>query len=398
MFYRLENLRLAQDIFTYRYHLPVESRLAAAACQMCSLVGMDREAPSRNLFPFYAIFIGIFSARKNFLMRQAIRQSWGRIFMDASSEFSHPYKFFVGEGAEALDEEIRNFGDIIVLPVEDKYRNITRKSLLMLQWVSQNCKHSTRFFLRIDDDIYLRAVPLLLQLRRRPPVRYWWGFFDYASIVVRNASEEKDYNDPAKEYGLAERFPLYTRGPLYVLSIDLVHMVATSFPSPGYTAHPDDPALGTYLFGLVQARKTFIQIDDRDENRIALNPFCFHQFSRMHSKIWAIHHLNASQLFCMFNIDVGGAPGKGQKSNETGFAQNYYHLEGSWEDLEALRLAYAEGEATFEQKLLGRQKHRKSPKIDYRRNNFPDLCSCATAFEAPHDGYTYHYPYDRFMP
>ncbi|KAF4714765.1 hypothetical protein FOZ62_011216, partial [Perkinsus olseni] len=185
VFYRLETQRMTQDVFQYRYHLPIETRLHA-------------------------------------------------------------------HGPEEVSREQAAYGDLVELDVWDTYRNVTLKSLRMFQYVTERWSEAV-YFLRVDDDVYLRPIPLLDQIvEHRVPVRYLWGFYDYASVVVRDPDNKKDYNDPRVDYSLAERFPLYVRGNLYVASMDLVRMVVQREAEGGlHSAHPDDPAFGTYLFQLV---------------------------------------------------------------------------------------------------------------------------------------------------
>lgn len=210
------------------------------------------------------------------------------------------------------------------------------------------------------------------------------GFFDYGSWVIRNLTTPKFYNDPEKEFGLANRFPLYVRGPLHVISMDLLRLVVfrrthTYFEDDyKYTAHPDDPALGVYLFQLVSERITHIQVDDRDESRISLNPFCFHSFSRMHHNTWAVHHINATQMICMFKQDFDFKNSEIRTNQTSKINRLYYQLE---EEEKFIHLYQNYSPTALEEFVANSKNLPKLVAIYVRRNNLPDLCPCATGYE-----------------
>ncbi|KAF4716757.1 hypothetical protein FOZ62_013693 [Perkinsus olseni] len=58
--------------------------------------------------------------------------------------------------------------------------------------------------------------------------------------------------------------------------------------------------------------------------------------------------------------------------------------------------------SAFQDALLSASNPREYEPLDVvsdsRRNGFADICPCAVAQRGPHDGHTYHYPYERFMP
>ena len=149
-----------------------------------------------------------------------------------------------------------------------------------------------------------------------------------------------------------------------------------------HTAHPDDPALGVYLWQLVtQPPKTFLHVDDRDENRFSLNPGCVSTFSRMHNSTWVVHHVTPQQLRCMWASDTQG-----------GYVQ-YVSNQPAWTALSPEQLlSGSTSEAT--QAHLGKWARMH---VDDRRAPFPDLCPCASIHEEL-DETVYHYPFDRIFP
>lgn len=106
--------------------------------------------------------------------RAAIRQTWLR---DVRDRWGHvmKFKFLVAQpdassfeaGVRLLTPEVAEFGDLIVVPGIDSYRNLPNKTLRLLQYgaalstagggVGCNFTH----ILKIDDDIYFRPEEVL---------------------------------------------------------------------------------------------------------------------------------------------------------------------------------------------------------------------------------------------
>merc|ERR1719265_289864 len=67
--------------------------------------------------------------------------------------------------------------------------------------------------------------------------------------------------------------------------------------------HLDDPALGVLLSNLVEEKKLSLSIDDRDLNHFSLNPSCNATYLMLHNRTWVVHHVDASAMRCMWEID-----------------------------------------------------------------------------------------------
>ena len=316
--FRQLNMRILQDLSIYRYNLPPESRLVTAACAVCKARKGLKTLTYSNVPPL--VFVAIMSARENFALRQTVRQTWLSVLSGGGigeGRFNYAYAFFIGKPGDdekvvypsledVLQIESDFYGDVVTLDVPESYLALTQKSLLMYHWVVENSP-SSAFFLRVDDDMYLRPQPIFDQLAKRTPARYWWGSFAHLSSVVRNETDFKAYNSQ-EQYPIGEFFPMYTRGVMYALSTDLLRLIVAEDKAGNLhtKTHPDDSALGVYIYQLVIARKTFVNTDDRDENRVALNPVCKHVFSQLQNTTWAVHHVSPSQMRCMWDADIKG--------------------------------------------------------------------------------------------
>lgn len=216
--------RIIQDQVLYRYNRPFEEKLFSQACTMCRLLA-DGVKPQR-------VFVGIYSARRNFEKRQAVRETWGRLLRET---YGLRYRFFLGEASAGasnderrMRREMEEHNDLVFLPVTEGYRMNSRKGLLFLEWIAERTE--AEFLLKTDDDVYLRPAPLLRQLEHRIPAQYAWAIFDYISPVPRD--EEDNFYNPEETFPFPV-FPPYPRGVVRVLSMDVVRLLAKASQEVG---------------------------------------------------------------------------------------------------------------------------------------------------------------------
>lgn len=78
--------------------------------------------------------------------------------------------FFVGQTTNAttqlaVEEEAKKYGDVVVFPFLDTYRNLTYKFVYGLKWVNEHCKNSAKFIVKMDDDALVNVFVLEDYLR-----------------------------------------------------------------------------------------------------------------------------------------------------------------------------------------------------------------------------------------
>nr|XP_022321613.1 beta-1,3-galactosyltransferase 5-like isoform X3 [Crassostrea virginica] len=125
------------------------------------------------------LFMGVVSAAGNFQQRLAIRNSWGSPVVE---DPSLTLVFFVGMSAnkatkKTIQKENQMFRDIIEVDIEEKYDNLAKKSIKILEWTLFHCN------------------------RAKFPLSKWYLSRDQYSADV---------------------FPDYISGPAYVLSGDIL--------------------------------------------------------------------------------------------------------------------------------------------------------------------------------
>lgn len=202
------------------------------------------------------LFVAVASAPECEKRRSTIRATWSQYFQNAHSpmeiqnvslkekqqnatNMSYKIKtrpvwhmlFFIGRSfnpqvQQRVEEEARVFGDIILLPYQEGYYNLTLKTLAMFQWASQHVHAS--FVFKADDDVYLHIPRLVAWLEECPKAEFYSGHGSYDKKPIREPVTHKWYISE-EEYPYTY-FPAYCNGNGYVMSMDLVHRVASCFP------------------------------------------------------------------------------------------------------------------------------------------------------------------------
>ncbi|CAE7846869.1 GALT1 [Symbiodinium necroappetens] len=357
---------LMQVLFRYRYAEPVPRRAEVAACGLCDAEArQQRRAKAEDPDKAVAVVFCVMSRRSAHELRQVLRDTWGRSLVEKAPAVVQ--RFFVGTAAnESHQLHDLDKGDVVELPVVESYRTLNLKALVMLSWAEKRYPN-LQWLVRHDDDVYLRAPALLAQLASRPPVRYLWGMIDHGSSPVRDP-EHQHYNSyeqfPKQDHpSWGDIFPPYARGLLWAMSADLVAAIVEAFnadveeragevlgeAAANTVPHPDDPAVGVLIAGLVQGGMS-INLDDRDFNSFSLNPSCNSTFSNIHNRTWVVHHVQPETMRCMWELDTAEA---------------------------------AQGIAS------------QNSATDASNRIFPDLCLCSTEVVEEEDGEEEPFWYDR---
>ncbi|KAK7486322.1 hypothetical protein BaRGS_00022492, partial [Batillaria attramentaria] len=101
--------------------------------------------------------------------RDSIRQTWASITKNNTSRYRHVFLFGATRRnalMEIVREESRQFRDVLVSDFLDSYDNLTLKTLMGLRWAATRCRHA-RFFMKVDDDVWVNTVALRKMLTRK---------------------------------------------------------------------------------------------------------------------------------------------------------------------------------------------------------------------------------------
>ncbi|KAM3625370.1 uncharacterized protein V6R79_011107 [Siganus canaliculatus] len=141
--------------------------------------------------PFVVLLVPV--APFNRAHRDIVRSTWG----GDSLVLSKVVKLFfllglhAGDGAQQLQEQLlqesREHQDLIQSDFLDCYKNLTIKTMVMLEWLDSRCS-SASYAMKIDSDMFLNVPNLVQMLLNAPKKNYMTG------LVEREAQVHRDPN------------------------------------------------------------------------------------------------------------------------------------------------------------------------------------------------------------
>ncbi|XP_061673737.1 beta-1,3-galactosyltransferase 1 [Syngnathoides biaculeatus] len=167
--------------------------------------------------PFLVFMVPV--SPQDFSAREAIRKTWG------SAEENTITLFYMGvpEGGpvrtiqDMLDQEKRKYSDVIQMNFVDSYKNLTIKTMMIMNWLAINCANAS-YAMKVDADIFVNVFYLMKLLSSSPRNGYITG------SVITNGKPRRNHNSKwhLSEHLYSENsFPPYVSGAGYVFSIDL---------------------------------------------------------------------------------------------------------------------------------------------------------------------------------
>ena len=156
--------------------------------------------------------------------RHTIRQTWGQFARNKTLSRQLGYKlvklaFLLGRWTDnqtrhAVIQENMQYGDIVVGDFEDSYKNLTRKILFGLKWMSTYCAEAD-YILKVDEDIYVH-IPKLVAILARTPCKTKgciYGHLYSGGPVVRGGR----WAVSTEEFPMS-KYPPYMSGNSYVIA------------------------------------------------------------------------------------------------------------------------------------------------------------------------------------
>ncbi|XP_023806530.2 beta-1,3-galactosyltransferase 1-like [Oryzias latipes] len=171
--------------------------------------------------PFVVLVVPV--APHNRAHRDVIRSTWG----SQSQVLGRKVLLFFlvglkdGEAAPQLQQQLqresRRHRDLIQSDFVDCYKNLTIKTMVMLEWLDSYCS-SASYAMKIDSDMFLNVGNLIIMLLKAPKSNYMTGLVANGGSVLRNPSSK--WYLPEKLYP-RQQYPPYALGLGYILSLDL---------------------------------------------------------------------------------------------------------------------------------------------------------------------------------
>ena len=219
----------------------------------------------------YRLVIVVMSSPLHFRNRRIIRQTWALnkpnntlVYFAIGTEHMSRNVLMV------LTKEKTDYGDLLLLKdFKESYYSLTQKLLLVMKWV--NDQSLTDYFMKVDEDTFVRIDEVLKALNSKPKESLYWGFFSGAAPVLTEG-KWAEHN-----YFLCDNYLPYAVGGGYVLSFDLVQYVAEN--SHRFLVFKnEDVALGTWLAPLNISR-----VHDPNFNTQWISRGCYNSYIVSHS-------------------------------------------------------------------------------------------------------------------
>ncbi|XP_058238289.1 beta-1,3-galactosyltransferase 2-like isoform X2 [Hemibagrus wyckioides] len=173
--------------------------------------------------PFLVIIVPV--APNDIMERQSIRTTWGN---EKLVRENHVVILFLmglpsGENAEIqqvrINQENVRHGDLLQSDFIDSGKNITIKTMVMLEWLRDRCPQAY-YAAKVDTDILfnVRSVISMLLSPLTPQKNYITGQVQSSDSTIRNPSSR--FYIPAEVYPKSV-IPPYPLGKCYIMSMDM---------------------------------------------------------------------------------------------------------------------------------------------------------------------------------
>ncbi|OEL21087.1 putative beta-1,3-galactosyltransferase 14 [Dichanthelium oligosanthes] len=171
-------------------------------------------------------FVGIFTGFGSIGRRRALRRTWlpadrqGLLRLEEATGLA--FRFVIGKSNSknkmaALDREVQEYDDFVLLDLEEEYSRLPYKTLAFFK--AAYALYDSDFYVKADDDIYLRPdrLSLLLAKERSHPQTYI-GCMKKGPVFT---DPKLKWYEP-QSFLLGSEYFLHAYGPIYALSADVV--------------------------------------------------------------------------------------------------------------------------------------------------------------------------------
>ena len=156
--------------------------------------------------------------------RQTLREVWSHQSFNSIRSI-----FIVGKSVnDTLNEQVKResqiYGDILQGNFEDTYRNLVKKTLLGIKWMSEYCSQA-KFILKIDDDMVMNTQMVISYFQRLVSTREEarnkiYGNCNHKYMWPVRDSRKKQFI--SKEDYAPDKWDKYCHGPAYALTSDIL--------------------------------------------------------------------------------------------------------------------------------------------------------------------------------
>lgn len=184
---------------------------------------MDQPEVCKQRNPYVVIIVPV--APPDVKARNAIRSTWGNNSLVRDGDILVLFLLGLPSGSDFVAQQVhihqenQQYQDLLQSNFIDSYRNLTIKTMVMLEWLRDRCPQAY-FAAKVDADMLLNVIALT-QMLLSPfvqPNNYITGLVWYENIVIRDPSSK--FYIPFEVYPKPV-YPPYPLGMCYIISMDL---------------------------------------------------------------------------------------------------------------------------------------------------------------------------------
>ncbi|KAG4079473.1 hypothetical protein HA402_005170 [Bradysia odoriphaga] len=201
----------------------------------------------------------VLSARTNFNDRNLIRQTYGSVQYANNVQILALIFILSQSGAQADDEAVNKklqaerdlFGDTMMGDFVDSYRNLTLKTIMAYEWLTEYCRQA-QFVVKTDDDVIVNIFELTHQLDSFSPAEMAssniWGWIHFNEDTIKD--EKSRFYAPAVDFP-SGKFPEHCAGVGYITTFGVVERIINEISNsfPGRVSTHED----VFMTGVVPA-------------------------------------------------------------------------------------------------------------------------------------------------
>ncbi|XP_055771363.1 beta-1,3-galactosyltransferase 1-like [Salvelinus fontinalis] len=183
---------------------------------------LDEPEKCREQNPFLVLMVPV--APNNRDAREAVRSTWGSERQVLGKEVRLFFLLGLPSGEETAQlqekvlQESKEHQDLLQSDFIDSYKNLTIKTMVMMEWLSSRCPNAS-YAMKIDSDMFLNVHNLVYMLiLHSPKENYMSGQVAIGAAVL---------HDPSSKWYLPKEvfpelvYPPYALGLGYVFTLDL---------------------------------------------------------------------------------------------------------------------------------------------------------------------------------
>ncbi|KAH9558717.1 hypothetical protein CY35_06G022700 [Sphagnum magellanicum] len=234
-----------------------EDESSVAADAVVDTVGLDgEEGGGKNTRKKRKVLgvVGIQTGFDSVLRRKALRETWfpstpeGILSLEMATGLA--FRFVIGHSTDGwkmqeLDKEIAEHKDFIRIDVDESYENLNLKTLAFFKAVYM--LFDADFYVKADDDIYLRPDRLATLLaKERPTPRTYLGCMKKGPVITDPKMKWYEPNG----YLLGSDYFLHAYGPIYALSAEVVASVSVARNNSYRMFMNEDVTIGAWMLAM----------------------------------------------------------------------------------------------------------------------------------------------------